>query len=167
VTELSGEVIRRLLYRRDVALARQRSALARSLALTDGELTALVHLGEQGELSPSQIAALMDLSSGGVTALVQRLERAGHVTRQRHPSDRRSMLIRLAPATAARLADAQGPLTEGLDGAVAELSDGERTAVGAVFGRLAELSEELAASLRAGAEGPHAELSRPVPSLWA
>ena len=50
---LTGEAIRRLLYRRDVAVARHRSALARTLGITDVEMQALVHLAEQKALSPS------------------------------------------------------------------------------------------------------------------
>jgi hypothetical protein len=59
---LTSEAIRRLLYRRDVALARHRAAIARSLGITDVEMLALVHLAERGELAPSAIATLLDLS---------------------------------------------------------------------------------------------------------
>jgi NAD(P)-dependent dehydrogenase (short-subunit alcohol dehydrogenase family) len=60
---LTGEAIRQLLYRRDTALARYRAGLARSLGVTDVEMTTLVHLAEQGALAPSTIASLLDLSS--------------------------------------------------------------------------------------------------------
>ena len=72
---LTPEAIRHLLYRRDVAVTRHRAAIARSLGLADIEMLALVHLAEHGALAPSAIASLLDLSSGGATALVQRLER--------------------------------------------------------------------------------------------
>ena len=61
--DLTFEEIRRLLYRRDLAVAAHRAALARSLGLTHVEMLALVHLGEQGEMAPSAIAALLHLSS--------------------------------------------------------------------------------------------------------
>jgi DNA-binding MarR family transcriptional regulator len=159
--------MRRLLYRRDVAVARHRAALARSLGVTDAEMLALVHLTERGELAPSAIAAILDLSSGGVTALVQRLERAGHVTRKPHPSDRRSILIRLSSATAIRLAEASEPLHRGMDAVAAELDDGARAAVTEVFGHLASLSEELEASLRPDTAEEPDPMTHPVPSLWA
>lgn len=164
---LSGAAIRRLLYRRDLAMARHRSALARSLGVTDVEMLAVVHLAERGELAPSGIAALLDLSSGGATALVQRLERAGHVTRHPHPTDKRSTLIQLSRRTARRLEDAYSPLVEGLETMTAPLSGAQRDAVAEVLSRLASLSEELEASLRRDAEARPDALSRPVPSLWA
>jgi DNA-binding MarR family transcriptional regulator len=164
---LTGERIQRFLYRRDVALARYRAAFARTLGITDIEMHALVHLAEQGPLAPSALAALLDLSSGGATALVQRLERAGHVTRQPHPTDRRSTLIRLSPQTAARLDAAASPVTRGLDSVAQELTEPQRMAVEVVLTHLVSVSEELEASLRRdSAAGPGAR-SRLVPSLWA
>ena len=164
---LTAEVIRQLLYRRDVALARHRAAFARALGVTDAEMLALAHLANRGELSTSAIATLLDLSSGGATALVQRLERAGLVTREPHPTDRRSTLIRLSSPTAARLHDAQTPLTEGLERATSRLSESERAAVAAVLTQIASISEELDAAARRDGHARPASLSRPVPSLWS
>jgi DNA-binding MarR family transcriptional regulator len=164
---LTAETIRRLLYRRDVAVARQRAALARALGVTDVEMFALVHLAEQGDLSPSGLAPLLDLSSGGVTALVQRLERYGHVTRKPHPTDRRSTLLHLTPDTAARLAEAESPAYVTLASVAGALNDPERLAVMDVLQQLASLSEELAASTQERAEPRDDALTRPVPSLWA
>jgi DNA-binding MarR family transcriptional regulator len=165
---LTGDVIRRLLYRRDVALARHRAALARSLGLTDVEMLVLVHLQEQEALAPAQIARLLDLSSGGATALVQRLERAGHVTRRPHPTDRRSTLIELSEQTANRLATAQIPMVKGLEQAIAPLVESERSVVARFFGDLAVLSEALDGTAHAedAPAAPKPKL-RAVPSLWA
>ena len=69
---LTATMMRRFLYRRDVAVARHRATVARTLGLTDIEMLALVHIAHQGELAPSALGRLLDLSSGGVTALVQR-----------------------------------------------------------------------------------------------
>ncbi len=160
---LTGEAIRRLLYRRDVAVARHRSALARTLGVTDVEMQALVHLAEQEALSPSAIGALCDLSSGGATALVQRLEQAGHVTRRPHPTDRRSTLIRLSARTAERLERAESKITHGLDSVTRPLTEPQRVAVSGVLTQLVTLSEELEAPVRRHERaGP-----RPVPGLWA
>jgi DNA-binding MarR family transcriptional regulator len=164
---LTSEVVRRLLYRRDVAVARHRAAFARSLGLTDVEVLALIHLREQGPLAPSQIAALLDLSSGGATSLVQRLELAGLVGRQPHPTDRRSTLIRLSERAAATLDDAQSPLMDGLEQAISPLAETERLAVLRFFTDLAILSEELATTQRVDAETTIDTVRRPVPSLWA
>jgi DNA-binding MarR family transcriptional regulator len=161
---LTGELVQRLLYRRDVAMARRRAALARSLGLTDVEMQALIHLREQRSLAPAQIARLLDLSSGGATALVQRLERAGHITRRPHPNDRRSTLLQLSEEAARRLADADADVAHGLDRAIAPLVESERAAVARFFAELTALSEAAGAAPRRDSE-PAAR--RPVPSRWA
>ena len=165
--DLTFEEMRRLLYRRDIAVSRHRASLARSLGLTDVEMLALVHLDEQGEMAPSALASLLHLSSGGTTALVQRLERGGHVTRQPHPTDRRSILIAVSPAMATRLREAYAPLERGMDPVVAGLGGAERGAVSEVFTQLVSLCEELDASLRREPEPEPDGLFRPIPSLWA
>jgi DNA-binding MarR family transcriptional regulator len=161
------EGIRHLLYRRDVAITRHRTAVARTLGINDAEMHALVHLAAQSQMPPSVIAALLGLSSGGATALVQRLERGGHVKRSSHPTDRRKVLIRLSERTAARLLEAEVPFNEGLESTTQALNEAERAAVETVLTRIAALSEELAASMQRGAEPVPDGLTHPVPSLWA
>lgn len=153
-----------LLYRRDLALAHHRSAVARTLGVSQTELLALIHLVRGGELAPSALAELLDLSSGGVTALVQRLAAAGHVTRRRHPGHRRGTLVRVSPATAAAVRAADAPLRAALDAVRRGLS-GEQQATVAAW--LAALAEQLAAPQRAPAIPATDALGHPVPSLWA
>src|SRR3989337_1363206 len=70
------------------------------------EMAALEHLQQAGEdgLTPTQLGRRLSLSSGAVTALVDRMERAGQVERQPNPNDRRSSVVRTLPSglTAAR-----------------------------------------------------------------
>jgi MarR family transcriptional regulator, organic hydroperoxide resistance regulator len=164
---LTADWLRRLLYRRDVALARHRAAIARSLRLTDVEMLVLVHLYEQEALAPAQIAGLLDMSSGGATALVQRLERAGHVTRRPHPTDRRSTLIELSQDTAARLAEAHAALTAGIEETIAPLVDAERSVVARFFADLATRSEDLDGTAREEPDAAPKPRPRGVPGLWA
>jgi DNA-binding MarR family transcriptional regulator len=156
-----------LLYRRDVALARHRSVVARTLGVTDTELLALIHLVQRGDMAPSGVGELLDLSSGGVTALAQRLVAGGHVTRHPHPGDRRSTLLRVAPATEAALRAADASLLAELDALTGGLSAERQAAVGAFLTALAEACEQLAAAERGTAAPATDALERPVPSLWA
>jgi MarR family transcriptional regulator, organic hydroperoxide resistance regulator len=164
---MTVDEVRDLLYRRDVAVTLPPAAVARKLGVTDGEMAALVHLAARSQLPPSVIAALLRLSSGGATALVQRLERAGHVKRSSHPTDRRKVLIHLTKKTAGRLADAELQLYDGLESTLATLSAAERIGAETTLTAIASLSEELAASLHRDAEAAQDTLSRAVPSLWA
>jgi DNA-binding MarR family transcriptional regulator len=58
---------------------------------------------EQGERTPSDLATELGLTSGSMTALLDRLERAGFVHRQRAPVDRRSVLVHLLPRARQRI----------------------------------------------------------------
>jgi DNA-binding MarR family transcriptional regulator len=58
-------------------------------------LATLRRAGEPFQLSPGALAAAMMLSSGGTTARLDRLEKAGHVERSPAPTDRRGVLVRL------------------------------------------------------------------------
>lgn len=51
--------------------------------------------------TPSAIAHSLGISSASTTKLLDRLERAGHIRRRRHPSDRRALMISIEPATRA------------------------------------------------------------------
>lgn len=58
-------------------------------------LATLRRSGAPYELSPGALASSMMLSSGGTTARLDRLERAGLVTRTPDPDDRRGVLVGL------------------------------------------------------------------------
>lgn len=60
-------------------------------------LATLRRAGEPYELSPGALAASMMLSTGGTTARLDRLEKAGLAQRRPSPTDRRGVLVRLTP----------------------------------------------------------------------
>jgi DNA-binding MarR family transcriptional regulator len=66
------------------------------LGLARGDLRCL-NLLEAGSATPTRIAAGLGLSTGSVTALIDRLERKGLVERSRDPSDRRGVLVTATP----------------------------------------------------------------------
>lgn len=66
--------------------------------LTVGEfdvIAALRRMGEPFELSPYQLQSMVLISSGGLTNRIDRLEKAGLVTRHPDPADRRGVIVRL------------------------------------------------------------------------
>lgn len=66
------------------------------LDLTFVEYTVLRVLAD-GEKSPSQLAEYVVRTTGGMTKIVDRLERRGLVQRVPHPEDRRGVLVGLTP----------------------------------------------------------------------
>jgi DNA-binding MarR family transcriptional regulator len=69
-------------------------------------LATLRRSGAPHQLSPGALAGSMMLSSGGTTARLDRLEKAGLVERVPSPSDRRSVLVRLTERGHAIIDDA-------------------------------------------------------------
>ena len=72
--------------------------LARQLRLAPSDLTAIGHLYNDGPLTPRELATRMEMTSGTMTALLDRVEKAGFLSRQSNPNDRRSLLISVTPA---------------------------------------------------------------------
>src|SRR3712207_8882542 len=85
------------------------AAMARRTGLGLSEMSALEHLQHaHGGLTPTELGKRLSLSSGAITALVDRLERTGHVERRPHPTDRRRSVVL--------------PVPEGLEEAARQLS---------------------------------------------
>ena len=162
----SQERIRELVNRRTDAATQHRVAFGRLLDLTATEATAVLHIGRNGQLRPGDLARRLGLTSGGVTALVHRLEQAGHVRRHAHPRDRRSTLLSLAPATVERASDAFAPLVADLDAVVAAMPASERAVLVRFLERTAEIAERHADAL-ASAAASGRPLAPPAPGLWA
>ena len=82
-----------------IAGERYRAAVADHVGIGSVESLVLSLLTEAGQpLTPHQIGSRMLLSSGTVTAILDRLEKAGLIRRTQHPTDRRSRLIVLTAA---------------------------------------------------------------------
>ncbi|MET0188087.1 DNA-binding MarR family transcriptional regulator [Pseudonocardia sediminis] len=74
-------------------------------------LLAVMRAGNAGEpLTPGALGSALGLTTGATTALIDRLERAGHVTRSRESSDRRRVTLRHSETAAAVGAAFFGPL---------------------------------------------------------
>jgi DNA-binding MarR family transcriptional regulator len=168
MSDSDPQTIRRALTRKALAAARHRAAAGRMLGLGDNEVLALQYLGLAGRLTPTALGARLGLTSGGTTALVHRLERAGHVARESHPRDGRSTLLRLTARSETRASEAFAPLVAELDRLAADLPDADRAAVGTFLARVAEAAERHAeAASRAVDDRDRAVIGEPVPGLWA
>lgn len=114
----------------DVAMnERARSASS----MTDNEMRIVQFLlteeAEGHSVTPTNLARHLGVTSASMTALLDRLERAGAIERVRHPSDRRSLIItatKLAEETVGAPIVAFKTATKRI---AADLSDTERDAV--------------------------------------
>ena len=70
------------------------------LGLTSQQAALLLH-ASRGALSPSQLRRELGTDTAGMTRLVDRLAEKGLLVRQRHPEDRRAIVLELTPAGSA------------------------------------------------------------------
>lgn len=66
---------------------------AHSLGVVHTDFKTADILNEMGPLTAGELAKVTGLSTGSVTALIDRLEHAGYVRREKDPSDRRRVII--------------------------------------------------------------------------
>lgn len=127
--------LRDLIARLAMAGERYQATVARQLGLSDTEMGAVVCLCRYSEMTPGELRERLALSSGGTTAVIQRLERAGHVERRPNPSDGRSAVISVSSEMRELLTARAAPLVDAVDAVTATLSPQEREAIGAWLDR--------------------------------
>jgi hypothetical protein len=105
---------------------------------------------ERGPVTTGRIADLTGLTTGSATRLVDRLERAGYVTRERDPADRRRVLVTTVPGRMAEF----GRVWDGLSGGwwrmFDDYDDDQLAVLLTHMRRTIELSAVQVARLRAG-----------------
>src|SRR6516162_1274770 len=77
-------------------------AAADQYGLNRTDMRALDIVGRAGPLAPTALARLLGFTTGGVTTVLDRLERAGYVRRRADAADRRRLVVEATAATAAR-----------------------------------------------------------------
>jgi DNA-binding MarR family transcriptional regulator len=75
---------------------------AERYGLNRTDMRGLEIVSRQGPVAPTELAGLLGFTTGGVTTVIDRLERAGYVRRRPDRSDRRRLLVEATPLTAAR-----------------------------------------------------------------
>ncbi|WND33465.1 MarR family winged helix-turn-helix transcriptional regulator [Streptomyces sp. BB1-1-1] len=109
------------------------------LHATDVQALAAI-LDAQEPMTPGRLREHLGLTSGAVTACVDRLERAGHVRRVRESADRRVVHLHYVPDARAAARTYFRPLAEAAAATCARFDDSELTAV---LRFLAAMNEEL------------------------
>jgi DNA-binding MarR family transcriptional regulator len=113
LAELDREL--RLLSSRSVMLSQ---AIASRLGISPADLETMDLLSLHGPLTAGRLAELTGLTTGAITGVVDRLEAAGFVRRERDATDRRRVIVHLIPDRARKV----GKIFEPLARALAELT---------------------------------------------
>ena len=110
-------------------------AVASDLGISAAEWKCLGLLREHGSSSASRLAELSGFTTGAITGIVDRLESAGYVRREAHPTDRRSVIVR--PQHAKQVQQRVGPIFQSLLNAMATIAShytaGELEAIAGFF----------------------------------
>ena len=135
----------RLLQQFTVATDRYVDAVSDRTELHRTDLNALAVMAaaerEGQTVTPSSLRHALNLSSPATTALVDRLDRAGHVTRSRSNSDRRQVHLEMTDTARSTGASMFLPLAQAISPLIARLSPAELQTV-TTFMRQAILATE-------------------------
>lgn len=103
--------------------------LASQTGLTTSQFIILQIIGQGSKVLPSSVAKSAGLTQATVTALVDKLERNGLVTRRRDTEDRRRIWIEITAAGKKALADSPDLLQDRFQVAFRKLPDWEQAMV--------------------------------------
>lgn len=87
----------------------------------------LVRLAQEDGLTQADLARRQRVEAPSMSGMVDRLVRAGHVTREPHPDDRRSVRIFITESGRQIVADSRAAVTAVHDEVFADLTDEDRS----------------------------------------
>jgi DNA-binding MarR family transcriptional regulator len=105
-------------------------------------LRVLRNVGPPHRLSPSRVADVVLRTTGGMTKMVDRLERAGLVVRTPDPGDRRGVLVGLTRKGVTLSDRASAAYVAGRERIIARLDDAEVDAIDDALRRLLAIFED-------------------------
>lgn len=110
----------------------------RKLGISMSQLHILFTIERHGEMTMTRLADMLDVSLSNATGLVDRLEERGYLVRDRIPTDRRVVLVRLAPAGEQMLREVDALSEELLRSVLDRLPSNQLRAVGHAISALRE-----------------------------
>ncbi len=163
--EIAERILGPLARRNSTATVLFHHAVAERLGLGPTDHKCLDLILEHQAVTGRDLSAMTGLTSGAVTGVVNRLERAGYIRREPDPGDGRRQLLRPVPE---RLGEAERLFT-GLAASAARVLDGfdaaQLEAIATFLARSTDFAREQAAMLRAEAlsGGRHSQTSEERP----
>ena len=100
-------------------------AVAERLGINATDLECLDHIVTKGPLAAGALAEATGLTTGAITGVVDRLERAGFAKREHDTEDRRKVLVRALPAVMKRIMPLFSPMERHALAALQTLGDDE------------------------------------------
>jgi DNA-binding MarR family transcriptional regulator len=122
--------------------------VSRLMGINRTDARVLDVLEEHGRMTAGEVAGRTGLTSGAVTGVLDRLERAGYVERVRDDADRRRVFVEPTERARAAAAELYGPLAAAGAPLLARMSERELTRFVAFLRDANEITTAHAARLR-------------------
>ncbi len=122
-------------------LFHQKMAERMGMHMTDMQCINLLDL--MGPSTPGKLAERTGLTTGGVTVMLDRLEKAGLVRREPNPNDRRSVLVRVNPRKLPKIKALYATIDRQFEEFLAGTPEAELLSVASFFSRMQELRREI------------------------
>ena len=143
-----AEIVGRLARRHSTAVVLFHHAVAERLGLGPTDHKCLDLLRERGAMAGSDLCAITGLTSGAITGVVARLERAGYLRREPDPHDGRKQILHLALGRSP-IQDVIAPLRKDVAALLENFDTHQLTAIAKFLALTTDLIYRHAALLRA------------------
>lgn len=137
--QIAGDTVGQQLQQIAILTRRAASHLGMALGINQTDVAALEHLITDGPLPPTELAARLSLTTAGITQVIDRLERAGHVVRERQLNDKRRVLVCPVPESVEQAYRHIAPMLNGLSTVLGALEGQDRSVVEAFLGQVIEV----------------------------
>ncbi len=111
------------------------------MQLTAPQIHTLLWLGEDGALTMGELARRLGITEKTVTGVVDRLEREGHVQRERCPEDRRVIYCRLTASGTRMYRKLERTVVRGMGRLLGRLDTSDRRALFRILEKLIASAE--------------------------
>ncbi len=139
--KLNG-VIRDSLRELGLQLALLNFQVSNRLKLNPGDLNCLDIIGRHGPLSPSTLTRLSGMHPATMTGVLDRLEKAGWINRERDPNDRRAVLVSAVKGRGAEVLKLYSGMNTSVAAISASYSEAELAVLADFLQRCKDAAEE-------------------------
>src|SRR5262245_44783988 len=128
--------------------------VAERFGLTSSDLECLDLIGLRGGIvTAGDLAQATGLTTGAVTGIIDRLEKAGFAKRERDAQDRRKVLVRLLPAADRRIAPFYSSMAQAMQELMSSYTDAELALLQDFVSRSRQIMTDAISTLRAKPSG--------------
>jgi DNA-binding MarR family transcriptional regulator len=135
--EYSAREVAMAVRRLDLMMSQMHLEMSERLGLSAAELLALAHLSLDGPLGPTDLTHRLHMTTGAMTAMLDRLAERDYVVRGPHETDRRRIVVRLTTSGRDRIFTQVHGMASSVVAAAERLDAGERRTVAAYIVEIA------------------------------